>query len=374
MVENLAIKSKAVVLLLVLSFCIVPFFLNGCTTTNSFGYGYTSRYFVDRGWMKVNRLEPGEDTPYKRIQYEMKRGRIKAFISSHGTPDYYYTTDLWDVYYGYTSSGIIYHINTKGSGQIIEQFNYLEISSNLPHHVLADFENANKQKETPVQNIEQAKQPDKPIQKEEAIIGSGSGFFISNNGYILTNHHVVSDANHVDIYFKKKLYPADIIAFDGINDIALLKIDSQSKGLFLDYMNSDKGENVASFGYPLIDLQGSELKVTFGYINSLSGVGGDIRYFQIDTPIQPGSSGGPLVNQYGGVIGIVSAALSQKASIERSGTINQNVNYAIKIGYAAPLMTQFDIELLNENKQTKLPTTELVKKVTDSVVIVITKK
>ena len=215
---------------------------------------------------------------------------------------------------------------------------------------------------------------DKPTAEDESIIRSGTDFFITADGYILTNNHVVHEASSVDILVDKKIYSADIIAMDSFNDIALLKVDYPSKGIFLDYANADKGETVASFGYPLLDLQGSELKATFGYINSLSGVGGDIRYYQIDTPIQSGSSGGPLTNSYGAVVGIVSAVLSQKASIERAGTINQNVNYAIKIGYALPIINQYKLNLIKVNPQKRLSTTELVKKIKDSVVIIISKR
>jgi S1-C subfamily serine protease len=360
--------------LVVLALFLGTLVLAGCSTTCVGGYGYTSRYFEERGWMEVNRFEPGANTPYKRITYEMRRNEnIKKLISDQGMPDYYYTTDLWDVYYGYKSSGIIYHLNIN-TGEIIEQFRYSKISSILPQNVVAGFESAKREDGIYDPKEKNPEEIDQPNKENESIIGSGTGFFITDDGYVLTNNHVLHKANKVYILVGKKAYSADIIAIDSSNDIALLKVDYPSKGILLDYANADKGETVATFGYPLIDLQGAELKATFGHINSLSGIGGDIRYYQIDTPIQPGSSGGPLTNSYGAVVGIVSFALSQEASIERSGTINQNCNYAVKIGYALPMISQYKLQLTKVNHKKKLSNTELVKKIKDSVVIVISKR
>lgn len=91
-------------------------------------------------------------------------------------------------------------------------------------------------------------------------------------------------------------------------------------------------------GYPLIGLLGQEQKATFGRVNSLSGPLGDFRFIQIDVPIQPGNSGGPLLNKHGQAIGVVVATLNQLEAWKAGGTIPQNVNYAIKSDYALPLI------------------------------------
>jgi S1-C subfamily serine protease len=93
------------------------------------------------------------------------------------------------------------------------------------------------------------------------------------------------------------------------------------------------GATVATVGFPNIGLQGFEPKLAKGDIASLAGIQDDVRYFQISVPVQPGNSGGALVDERGNVVGVVTAQLSQKAALESSGTLAQSVNYAVKSSY-----------------------------------------
>jgi S1-C subfamily serine protease len=90
------------------------------------------------------------------------------------------------------------------------------------------------------------------------------------------------------------------------------------------------GESVFTIGFPNIELQGFSPKLTKGEISSLTGMQDDPREFQISVAVQPGNSGGPLVNQYGNVVGIVAAQLADIATLETTGSLPQNVNYAVK--------------------------------------------
>ena len=90
------------------------------------------------------------------------------------------------------------------------------------------------------------------------------------------------------------------------------------------------GGTVATVGFPNIGLQGFAPKLAKGEIASLSGAGDDPRYFQISVPVQPGNSGGALVDERGNVIGIVSAKLDAGAALAASGALPENVNYAVK--------------------------------------------
>jgi S1-C subfamily serine protease len=203
------------------------------------------------------------------------------------------------------------------------------------------------------------------------IIGTGTGFFVSKDGYVITNEHVISKARRVSLFINKEIVECEIVMSDAYNDIVLLKANIKSNAIPMATTTTNKGASVSAFGYPLLTLQGNELKTTFGHINSLSGIKGDFRYYQIDTPIQPGNSGGPLINKYGEVIGIVSAALSQNYTLKNAGVLNQNVNYAIKIDYAQPMLKQFNVNTKNLHKKTKMDTEQLVKNLEDSVVIVV---
>jgi S1-C subfamily serine protease len=118
-------------------------------------------------------------------------------------------------------------------------------------------------------------------------------------------------------------------------------------------------------------LQGNEQKITFGFINANSGIRGDIRYFQISSPVQPGNSGSPMVNQKGVVIGIASASLNQSAAIKSTGTMAQNVNYALKISYALPTLIKHGVDYIESSKQKALAKTELIESISGSVVLVV---
>lgn len=164
--------------------------------------------------------------------------------------------------------------------------------------------------------------------------GNGTGFFISNDGYLVTNYHVVEDAKVIDVQLtvngKIEKYSADVVVSDKINDLAILKITDKDFKMDkavpfgLQFGSEDVGSEVFTMGYPLANVMGNEIKFTDGKISSKSGINGDIRMYQISTPIQPGNSGGPLFNAAGNVVGIVSATLN------RENYDSENVNYALK--------------------------------------------
>ena len=225
------------------------------------------------------------------------------------------------------------------------------------------------------QNIDSSLVTTKPESKKPESsrgISTGTGFFISNDGYLLTNSHVISGSSSISIILNGKSFPATLIDHDSSNDIALLKVSQQVQGLPIELKKKTKqGTEIAVLGYPNIGLQGNEQKATFGYINANSGVQGDTRYFQIDSPIQPGNSGSPMVNDQGVVIGIASASLNQSAAINATGTLAQNVNYAVKIAYALPMLINHGVNYIEPANQKSLEKTDLIESISNSVVLVV---
>jgi S1-C subfamily serine protease len=176
------------------------------------------------------------------------------------------------------------------------------------------------------------------IAKSENIKGSATGFFVSTNGIIATNSHVVQGANTIHVLMFNDLgaftYLAKILLNDSKNDVALIQItDTAFKGLSnIPYSILEKGElgeKVFTIGYPLNEVMGLNCKVSDGIISSITGVNDDLRYFQISVPLQPGNSGGPLFDKDGNIIGITTAKLNSEAV----GVQVENVNYAIKVSY-----------------------------------------
>jgi TPR repeat protein len=163
---------------------------------------------------------------------------------------------------------------------------------------------------------------------------TGTGFLITRNGYLMTNHHVVKDTRKVRVQTAAGLLDAVVVRVDAASDLALLKVTGTFDALPVESSRSVRlGATVATVGFPNIGLQGFEPKLSKGNISSLAGIQDDVRYFQISVPIQPGNSGGALVDERGNVVGVVSAQLSQKAALESTGTLAQSVNYAVKSSY-----------------------------------------
>ena len=166
---------------------------------------------------------------------------------------------------------------------------------------------------------------------------TGTGFAL-NNGYIVTNHHVIEDAQDISIQGVKGAttkYKAKVIASDRNNDLAILKIDDSKFDGFgtIPYKVStrivDVGEDVFVLGYPLTQYMGEEIKLTNGIISSRTGYQGDVSSYQISAPIQPGNSGAPLFDSKGDIIGIINAGISQA----------DNVGYAVKTPYLNTLLS-----------------------------------
>jgi S1-C subfamily serine protease len=171
------------------------------------------------------------------------------------------------------------------------------------------------------------------------IIGSGTGFFITNDGYILTCQHVVQDAARIDIYVGDKMYPASLVRSDPNNDLTILKINGSFPALAFSPLRSAKmGQDVFTVGYPNPSLQGVSAKYTKGTVSSLTGFKDDLRLYQISIPIQPGNSGGALLDEHGNILGVVIAMLNAKKTFEISGSLPQNVNYAVKSLYAQAMI------------------------------------
>ena len=163
---------------------------------------------------------------------------------------------------------------------------------------------------------------------------SGTGFFITEDGFLITNEHVVREATRVHLLTNLGIISAKVVKVDAANDLALLQAEGKFAALPVATSRSAKlGNTVATVGFPNIGLQGFAPKLAKGEIASLAGAQDDPRYFQISVPIQPGNSGGALVDERGNVVGVVAAKLNANAALETSGALPENVNYAVKSSF-----------------------------------------
>jgi S1-C subfamily serine protease len=178
-------------------------------------------------------------------------------------------------------------------------------------------------------------------------ITSGTGFSIGH-GYFLTNNHVIAMMPNPMIYDQGEAHAVTVAMRDQANDIALLKLSNpaslkgrigQAKGLQLgDASKVRQGDRVWTLGFPLSSMLGEKPILTEGSISSTYGMGEDPRLFQISVPIQPGNSGGPLLNERGEVIGLTVSTINAGRIFQVTGAIPQNINFAVKINYVWSLV------------------------------------
>jgi len=205
--------------------------------------------------------------------------------------------------------------------------------------------------------------------------GNGSGIIISKSGYIVTNYHVIKDADDIEVEFilneEIQKFNAEVVQVDKTNDLAIIKIvDMNFDGLGeLPYnfktRSSDVGTKVYAFGYPMaLSIMGKEIKVTSGIISSKSGIDGNITTYGIDASILPGNSGGPLFDDKGNFIGINSSGLARLGS--------ETTGYTIKSSYVLNLIDVLpkSIELPSNTKLESLPLTEQIKEISKYVVLI----
>ena len=152
---------------------------------------------------------------------------------------------------------------------------------------------------------------------------SASGFFITKDGYILTNHHVVDGAAELVVIRKGTAYRAFVVAKNKKHDLALMKINLFPRGTngvyeinglptvpYLRFADANRlGQTVYAFGFPETQLLGYEPKMTRGIVSGLSGVRDRKDLFQMDLMITHGNSGGPVVDEFGGVVGVACSGL-----------------------------------------------------------------
>lgn len=171
------------------------------------------------------------------------------------------------------------------------------------------------------------------LPQADKLYDFGTAFFITDDGYLITNDHVVRGTRRVRIKSKDNYFDATVVKTDPKADLALLKVEGDSFTALplAGVKGPELGADVFTIGFPNVDVQGFEPKYTDGKISSLAGIRDDPSRFQVSVPIQPGNSGGPLLNRYGSVDGVMVARLNDAAIFAESGSMPQNVNYAIKV-------------------------------------------
>ena len=169
---------------------------------------------------------------------------------------------------------------------------------------------------------------------------TGSGFVVNSKGQILTNYHVIQGCSEIIVRTGSHSQRADLVAFDETNDLAVVHADlgGVTPLTFRDGTSIRPAETVLSVGFPYTGILSTAPNVTIGAVSALAGLGDDTRFLQISTPVQPGNSGGPLLDISGNVVGVIDATLNAVAVLKVTGSLPQNVNFAIKSDVARMFM------------------------------------
>ena len=183
------------------------------------------------------------------------------------------------------------------------------------------------------------------IDDDEIIsASSGSGFFVSKKGHIVTNFHVIDNCNVVKVNFKGKQVNTKIIAIDKKNDLAIIQTDiNPSKVLPVSNKDVTLLQDVIVAGYPLGKNISSAIKMHKGSVTALTGYEDNYSNFQTDATINQGNSGGPIIDKYGNVVGIAVATWVEQGV--------QGIHFGIKSSVLKTFANSKELNFLPPNRR-----------------------
>ena len=215
-----------------------------------------------------------------------------------------------------------------------------------------------------IQNINSASS-----ENNSAMHFGATGFMLTKDGYVVTNYHVVNGADSIQLQNTKgEAYRAEIIHIDAEKDLAILRInDDNFKGLkSIPYtfkkQKSDLGEDIFTIGFPR-----DEAVYGQGYLSSNTGYAGDTIAYQISIPVNPGNSGGPVLDNQGNVIGIISG---KQKGIDGAAFAIKTKELISTLNRIPADSLRGNIVLNNKNTLAKVPRTEQIKKLQEYIYIV----
>ena len=160
---------------------------------------------------------------------------------------------------------------------------------------------------------------------EDGLQSSGTGFAVSHQGHLLTNYHVVDNCHWIRVTANGEQKELTIVATDKKNDLAIVKLRGSLSNVarFRNGRSIRSGDSIVVVGFPFHRVLASEANVTTGTVSAMAGLGNDTRFLQIAAPVQPGNSGGPVLDKSGHIVGIVESKLNALAMALITGDIHR---------------------------------------------------
>ena len=210
------------------------------------------------------------------------------------------------------------------------------------------FDEQDKKKvSSPKTQVKENKKKIEPQQEETGPRMTGTAFFIDKKGHLITNFHVVSNSsNRLKIVHEGQEIKARIIAKDENLDLALIKTSVKNE-TFIEISDKvlKKMQSIVAAGFPALHLS-DDLKLTSGIISSLKGIGNNSALIQIDAALNPGNSGGPIIDKEKGHLAAVAVARME-------GSHYQSINYGIKASRVKEFIESNSILLPEQNTKSK---------------------
>jgi len=175
---------------------------------------------------------------------------------------------------------------------------------------------------------------------------SGSGFVVTEDGFIVTNRHVVNGCQSIAVRVDSTTgFKAQVVALHSRDDLAVIRADRKFDvtAAFRVGAPIRPGDDVVAVGFPLAGLLADEPSVTTGSVSALAGIHNDPAILQMSAPVQQGSSGGPLFDGSGNVVGVVVTKLNARVVAEETGDLPQNVNFALKGDVARTFLDELSV-------------------------------
>jgi S1-C subfamily serine protease/uncharacterized protein len=204
------------------------------------------------------------------------------------------------------------------------------------------------------------------------LAATGTAFSINASGQFLTNYHVIKGCETIRLRLAAGPQSGTVVATDERNDLAV--IQAAANGAEPMRFREGKGirpaDSVIALGFPYVGLLATSPQVTTGTVSALAGMNDDSRFLQLTAPVQPGNSGGPLVDLSGNVVDIVSARINDIAVAEATGTLPENINFAIKSATIREFLDAHRINYQVGPSDTKLEAADVGEKATKSTVMI----
>jgi S1-C subfamily serine protease len=204
--------------------------------------------------------------------------------------------------------------------------------------------------------------PALPERRTTAVKSSGTGFAVSAGDVVLTNEHVVAGCSRLSAAAGDQEFDVKVIATDEASDLAAVRLlGARLSALPLSTAPEDLGGEIVVLGFPLTSVLGNDLRITTGVISALSGVRGERKVMQVSAAVQPGNSGGPVIDLWGGVDGVIVAKLGSRFSAE-------NVNFAVRVPVVRSFLELNGLHYVAHRRALLLRPADIVRKMGHSVV------